>query len=162
MFAVFICRRRAADIRNGCDELHHLLRSVFDRNFDKFELYSMRNILNVPTEVAQQLEVREQASVPAPSFSGLMVTEEDEEAARAEVEALQAQILELRAQRRALITVKRHAEAKIPHCQSVVDDVSSILTRYAEKDGEDTVADVATAADALDTAVSQLKAAFLG
>jgi hypothetical protein len=142
--------------------LHHLLRSVFDRNFDKFELYSMRNILNVPADVAQQLEVQEQVSLPPPSFSGLVVTEEDEATARAEVLALQAQVLQLRAQRRALVTVKRHAEAKIPHCQSVVDDVSSIMSRCSEKRTEDTVADIATAADALDTAVCQLKAAFLG
>ena len=84
----------ATEIRDGCDELHHTLRSIMDRNFDKFELYALKNVTKVPEALAKQLEAA-QAPLPLPSYSEFTATEDEEQRLRARVESLQTQILQV-------------------------------------------------------------------
>lgn len=164
MASLFHREHRLAEIRNGCDELHHYLRSVFDRNFDKFELYAMRNVLKVPEPLAAQMEAQEQAAVVTPSFTHLTVTDDEEVALRERVAALQSAILEQRARRRALLTLKSHAEAKIPQCEHVLEQLSSIMEQHcsaSESGAKVTVDDVVEASERLDDAVSALRTRFL-
>ena len=37
----------------SCDKLVMLMRGVFDKNFDMFEIYSLRNVLKVPAEALE-------------------------------------------------------------------------------------------------------------
>ena len=87
---------RIAEIKSGCDEFHHTLRGIFDRNFDKFEMYALRNVTKVPEDIVQQLEaVEEQSKAPALSFSDCTATEEEEARLRESISSLQARILEV-------------------------------------------------------------------
>ncbi|ODQ82504.1 hypothetical protein BABINDRAFT_159080 [Babjeviella inositovora NRRL Y-12698] len=46
------------EIEMGTAKLETLLESTVDKNFDKFELYAIRNILNVPSELAHEGWIR--------------------------------------------------------------------------------------------------------
>lgn len=65
-----------------------------DRNFDKFELYALKNVTKVPEALAKQLEAA-QAPPPLPSYSEFTATEAEEQRLRASVESLQTQILQV-------------------------------------------------------------------
>jgi kinetochore protein Mis12/MTW1 len=40
------------EIENGVHQLETLLEATVDKNFDKFEIYTLRNILTVPDDLA--------------------------------------------------------------------------------------------------------------
>ncbi|KAL9613007.1 MAG: hypothetical protein Q9167_002440 [Letrouitia subvulpina] len=46
-----------AEIENGVHQLETLLESTVDRNFDKFEIYTLRNILTVPDDLAPYIRL---------------------------------------------------------------------------------------------------------
>lgn len=46
------------EIEEGLHKLETLLNSTVDKNFDKFEIYVLRNILSVPTNLAQWIRLR--------------------------------------------------------------------------------------------------------
>ena len=85
---------RSDEIHNGCDEFAHCLRAISDRNFDKFEIYALRNLLKVPDDVARQLDAVTQLSTP--SFTDATVSTEEEEALSAGIKTLQNRILVVR------------------------------------------------------------------
>lgn len=41
----------AVEIENGVHQLETLLQSTVDRNFDKLEIYVLRNVLSVPADL---------------------------------------------------------------------------------------------------------------
>ena len=41
----------AVEIENGVHQLETLLQSTVDRNFDKLEIYVLRNVLSVPSDL---------------------------------------------------------------------------------------------------------------
>ncbi|OAL39035.1 hypothetical protein AYO20_01786 [Fonsecaea nubica] len=57
------------EIEEGLHKLETLLNSTVDKNFDKFEIYVLRNILSVPTELVNwvQLSHYENISFPPPA-----------------------------------------------------------------------------------------------
>lgn len=42
----------SAEIENGVHQLETLLESTVDKSFDKFEIYTLRNILTIPDDLA--------------------------------------------------------------------------------------------------------------
>lgn len=46
-----------AEIENGVHQLETLLESTVDKAFDKFEIYTLRNILTVPDDLAQWMRL---------------------------------------------------------------------------------------------------------
>ncbi|KAI4161227.1 MAG: hypothetical protein LQ342_005018 [Letrouitia transgressa] len=46
-----------AEIENGVHQLETLLESTVDRNFDKFEIYTLRNIFTVPDELVPHIRL---------------------------------------------------------------------------------------------------------
>lgn len=87
---------RTSEIRDGTDELHHALRAHLDRNFDKFELYALKNVLKVPDSVAKQLDdVEQQSRHSAASFTDFTATEEEEARLRDSISALQSAVIEV-------------------------------------------------------------------
>ncbi|KAL9035262.1 MAG: hypothetical protein Q9214_006667 [Letrouitia sp. 1 TL-2023] len=46
-----------AEIENGVHQLETLLESAVDRNFDKFEIYTLRNIFTVPDDLAPYIRL---------------------------------------------------------------------------------------------------------
>ncbi|KAL8757145.1 MAG: hypothetical protein Q9184_004292 [Pyrenodesmia sp. 2 TL-2023] len=57
------------EIENGCHQLETLLEATVDKTFDKFEIYTLRNILTVPNELAPWMRLGhyEGLSLPLPS-----------------------------------------------------------------------------------------------
>ncbi len=79
------------------------LRSIMDRNFDIFEMYSLKNIMRVPEDVAQRLasgEVPTGSTAPTTSSSTLaadaVVSEEEHNRRCARIEALQTEMIMVR------------------------------------------------------------------
>lgn len=61
-----------AEIENGVHQLETLLQATVDKNFDKFEIYVLRNILSVPEEIAPWVQLGHYQNldlnhVPAPN-----------------------------------------------------------------------------------------------
>jgi kinetochore protein Mis12/MTW1 len=46
------------EIEEGLQKLETLLNSTVDKNFDKFEIYVLRNILSVPAELADWVRLK--------------------------------------------------------------------------------------------------------
>ena len=46
------------EIEEGLHQLETLLNSAVDRNFDKFEIYVLRNILSVPEELTAWIQLK--------------------------------------------------------------------------------------------------------
>ncbi|KAL8767224.1 MAG: hypothetical protein Q9209_006229 [Squamulea sp. 1 TL-2023] len=59
------------EIENGVHQLETLLEATVDKTFDKFEIYTLRNILTVPNELAPWMRLRhyEGLTLPLPSNS---------------------------------------------------------------------------------------------
>lgn len=55
-----------AEIENGVHELETLLEATVDKDFDKFEIYCLRNVLSVPEDVASRIRLAHyEVSAPA-------------------------------------------------------------------------------------------------
>ena len=93
---------RETDIKDGCDELVLALRKLVDVNFDKFEMYALKNVFTIPEDVAGRLHATA-AGAPSTAGSTLLSTpvgcsgEEDHAAVSARIEALQTQVIVVRA-----------------------------------------------------------------
>jgi kinetochore protein Mis12/MTW1 len=46
------------EIEEGLQKLETLLNATVDKNFDKFEIYVLRNILSVPAEIAEWVRLQ--------------------------------------------------------------------------------------------------------
>jgi hypothetical protein len=80
------------------------VQTVFEKNFDKFELYVRRNIVAVPAAVAAEVAQRQRAQQPTGAADGagdglddpsLSKEEQQERRATAQIEALHARIRQL-------------------------------------------------------------------
>lgn len=60
-------------VKGGCDKLLHALHAAFDKNFDKFELYCLRNILAVPDQAVSRLVASEMAAAASAPRQGDVV-----------------------------------------------------------------------------------------
>lgn len=57
------------EIEEGLHQLETLLESTVDKNFDKFEIYVLRNILSVPEELASWIQLKHYEVGPGPRRS---------------------------------------------------------------------------------------------
>lgn len=48
----------AVEIENGVHQLETLLQATVDRNFDKLEIYVLRNVLSVPTDLVAWVRLK--------------------------------------------------------------------------------------------------------
>ncbi|KAA0147847.1 hypothetical protein FNF29_07061 [Cafeteria roenbergensis] len=105
----------SAELHRGCDTLVDRLRSTFDENVDKFEVYVLKNIFRIPDGVVIDDVVAarqpEEGTLPV---SGSRATAAQLEEARVDVEALQTRLMNARRTRRALLTAKRLCEKRLP------------------------------------------------
>lgn len=88
--------QRNEEIHTGCEQLHHSLVSLIDRNFDKFEIYSLRNILKVPEAVVKQIEVARERATATHTYNDYTATEAEEAELTSSITRLQNQILVVR------------------------------------------------------------------
>ncbi|KIX07305.1 uncharacterized protein Z518_01958 [Rhinocladiella mackenziei CBS 650.93] len=54
------------EIEEGLHKLETLLNSTVDKNFDKFEIYVLRNILSVPTDLVHWVRLSHYENIPYP------------------------------------------------------------------------------------------------
>ena len=60
------------ELENGVHQLETLLESTVDKSFDKFEIYTLRNILTIPDDLAPWMRLAHyEVSFRAPSFQTL-------------------------------------------------------------------------------------------
>lgn len=59
------------ELENGVHQLETLLESTVDKSFDKFEIYTLRNILTIPDDLAPWMRLAhyEDIQLPIPSFA---------------------------------------------------------------------------------------------
>ena len=130
---VLVCRNRESEIRDGCDQLAQVLFRALDVNFDKFEMYTMKNLFKVPDAVAARIEAGDASlpssasAFPSASSTSLSVGSSDEEAAavNSRIEALQTEIIMVRA---AAALCARHCQACFPLLSSAIVVRCSVLT----------------------------------
>lgn len=61
------------EIENGVNQLETLLQSTVDKNFDKLEIYTLRNILSVPADLAPWVQLSHyQVSQPETHYNAAL------------------------------------------------------------------------------------------
>ena len=66
-----------SEIEEGLHKLETLLESNVDRNFDKFEIYILRGVLNVPEELVPWVRLGHYEGIQLPTARGKMPTAEE-------------------------------------------------------------------------------------
>lgn len=115
---------RSAAVTQCCDALVDLLRRKFDIHLDLFEMYALRNIFRVPSD----LQEGSMDDMLAPTTA---YTEEDEEQVDLRLEDLRTQIREARHRRRGLLSTVSLFEKRLPRFERKASTVEALHAAFA-------------------------------
>ena len=100
------------EIENGVHSLETLLQATVDKTFDKFEIYTLRNILTVPEDLAPWMRLGHYEGLRLPLEKGGPTPET--------VMELRRQVLETRKLNRGLKVVKGRNEVLLEHLKGLL------------------------------------------
>ncbi|RMZ78383.1 hypothetical protein DV738_g3945, partial [Chaetothyriales sp. CBS 135597] len=104
------------EIEEGLHQLETLLNATVDRNFDKFEIYVLRNILTVPADLAPWVQLSH--------YHGLEYPPPKEAATAEQVQLLRQKLAASRALSRALAQRQAQNEAILNQLRALTDPAS--------------------------------------
>jgi kinetochore protein Mis12/MTW1 len=115
-------------------KLETLLESNVDRNFDKFEIYILRGVLNVPEELVPWVKLGHYEGIQSPTASVKLPSAE-------EVQQLQHRLRQTRKLNAVLDSTARRNNATLEQLRSLVEYPSSGLKTEHPSSGSDASAD---------------------
>ncbi|RMZ89472.1 hypothetical protein DV736_g3299, partial [Chaetothyriales sp. CBS 134916] len=104
------------EIEEGLHQLETLLNATVDRNFDKFEIYVLRNILTVPSDVAPWMQLSH--------YRGLNYARPQDTATAEQVQLLRRKLAASRALSKSLAQQQAQNEAILHQLRAVADSAS--------------------------------------
>lgn len=110
----------AKQLEKACDQLVTLMRKTFDKNFDIFEMYSLRNLLRVPQD-ALEPPVVDETVTPSTDYSAEYAAELDDR-----LELLREKVVQAAITRRELKNTIALFEKRLPRFEQRASQLKSV------------------------------------